>query len=240
MTGGIPAELGDLSNLEVLSLGRNQLTGSIPPELADLSNLRRLNLWGNRLTGPIPPELTGLANLRELYLEENELTGCIPGGLRTVADHDLQKVGLPYCDLLLSGLTLSPGSLVPAFDPYRTEYSASVGLSPVTMTVDAANDHDATIQFLDESDVVLADADNTLEGFQVEFGGGTAYIKIRVLSQDGQAIHTYVVTNLGNRYDANDNGAIERDEVITAIKDYFGEVITRDEVVEVIKLYFSG
>lgn len=36
------------------------------------------------------------------------------------------------------------------------------------------------------------------------------------------------------------NGAIQRDEVIEAVKDYFAEVITREEVVEVVKLYFAG
>ena len=84
------------------------------------------------------------------------------------------------------------------------------------------------------------DADNTLEGFQVEFGAGVPAIKIRVVSKDNQATHTYTITDLGNRYDANDNGAIERDEVISAIKDYFGDLITREETIEVIKLYFSS
>ena len=40
-------------------------------------------------------------------------------------------------------------------------------------------------------------------------------------------------------YDANDNGTIERDEVILAIKDYFADAISRDEVIEIIKYYFS-
>ena len=40
-------------------------------------------------------------------------------------------------------------------------------------------------------------------------------------------------------YDANGNQTIERDEVVLAIKDYFGGTITRDDVVTVIKLYFT-
>ena len=84
------------------------------------------------------------------------------------------------------------------------------------------------------------DADRTLAGFQVEFGAGVPAIKIRVVSQDNQATHTYTITDLGNRYDANDDRAIQRDEVITAIKDYFNDVITREETIEVIKLYFSS
>ena len=240
LTGPIPAGLGDLSNLRTLRLDHNQLTGGMPTELSGLVNLESLYLYDNRLTGPIPSELGGLSNLRSLYLSANQLTGCVPEGLREVADNDLDELGLPFCDVLLSDLAVSPGSLVPAFDPDRTGYSASVGLSPVTVTVAATNDHAATFQFLDDNDLLLVDADNTLEGFQVEFGAGVPAIKIRVDSQDDKATHTYTITDLGNRYDANDDRVIQRDEVITAIKDYFNDVITREETIEVIKLYFSS
>ena len=199
-----------------------------------------LALGGKGLTGSIPAGLGSLRNLDSLLLAPNQLTGCVPLGLRDVARNDLDELGLPFCDVLLSGLAVSPGSLVPQFDAHRTDYSASVGLSPVTVTLDPTNDHGATLQFLDENDAEVADADTALLGFQVEFGAGVPAIKIRVVSQDNQATHTYIVTDLGNRYDANDNGAIERDEVITAIKDYFNDVITREETIEVIKLYFSS
>ena len=199
-----------------------------------------LALGGKGLTGSIPAGLGSLRNLDSLLLAPNQLTGCIPKGLRDVADNDLDELGLPYCDVLLSGLTVSPGSLVPQFDPYRTDYSAVVGLLPVRVTVIPTNDHDATFLFLDENDVEVADADNTLEGFQVEFGAGVPAIKIRVVSQDDQATHTYTITDLGNRYDANNDRVIQRDEVISAIKDYFNGLIARQETIEVIKLYFSS
>ena len=240
LIGEIPPELGDLSNLQLMEIWSNQLSGEIPAELGNLTNLQWLGLSYNQLSGEIPPELGGLANLTDLYLAFNRLTGCIPEGLRYVAANDLHKIGLPYCDVLLSALTVSPGSLVPQFDPYRTEYSASVGLSPVTVTVKPTNDHGATFQFLDDNDLVLVDADRTLAGFQVEFSAGTPAIKIRVVLQDSQEIRTYIVTDLGNRYDTNDDRVIQRDEVISAIKDYFNDLITREEAIEVIKLYFSG
>jgi len=40
------------------------------------------------------------------------------------------------------------------------------------------------------------------------------------------------------RYDANEDGIIEKSEVIDAVKDYFDDVITREQAIEVIKLYF--
>ena len=78
LNGGIPPELGGLSNLTELGLYGNQLTGEIPPELGGLSNLTGLVLDGNQLTGEIPPELGRLSNLMHLFLSGNQLTGEIP------------------------------------------------------------------------------------------------------------------------------------------------------------------
>ena len=75
LTGPIPPELGNLSNLTELVFLYNELTGPIPPELGNLSNLTSLDLRNNQLTGPIPPELANLANLTFLNLSTNQLTG---------------------------------------------------------------------------------------------------------------------------------------------------------------------
>ena len=53
-------------------------------------------------------------------------------------------------------------------------------------------------------------------------------------------VNTSTLGPLGDRYDADGNGSIERDEVIAAIRDYFNNLITRDDVIAVIRLYFSG
>ena len=86
LSGEIPPELGNLSNLKVMRLGgyqlsirlRNQLSGEIPPELGNLRNLERLGLEGNQLSGEIPPELGNLRNLWLLTLDINQLSGEIP------------------------------------------------------------------------------------------------------------------------------------------------------------------
>ena len=131
-------------------------------------------------------------------------------GSRDVAENDLDEVGLPFCDVLLSGLTVSPGMLVPQFDPYRTAYSASVGLSPVTVTLIPANEHNATFQFLDENDIAFVDADDTLEGFQVDFGADVVTVRIKVISPDNLANYTYTIVDLGGKYDDDDDGTIQR------------------------------
>ncbi len=94
LTGAIPAELGDLSGLELLDLSRNELTGTIPPELGNLTNLQKLYLFYNQLAGPIPAELGNLSSLTELVLHNNQLTGPIPpelGNLSSVRQLDLAR-----------------------------------------------------------------------------------------------------------------------------------------------------
>ena len=86
LTGEIPAELGDLTNLEGLYLSFNQLTGGIPAELGDLTNLEVLDLFNNQLTGEIPAELGDLTNLEGLGLFSNQLTGEIPAELGSLTN----------------------------------------------------------------------------------------------------------------------------------------------------------
>ena len=50
-TGFIPTEFGDLTNLELLDLKRNQLDGAIPTEMGKLVKLRSLELAMNSLDG---------------------------------------------------------------------------------------------------------------------------------------------------------------------------------------------
>ena len=86
LSGLIPSELGNLSNLRLLHLSFNNLSGSIPSELGNLSNLKSLYLDGNGLSGSIPSELGNLSNLRGLYLDDNNLSGEIPSSLGNLSN----------------------------------------------------------------------------------------------------------------------------------------------------------
>ena len=81
LRGEIPPGLGNLVNLERLYLNYNALGGEIPPELGRLGNLERLGLRKNVLEGEIPPELGEMSKLERLYLDANRLTGALPSEL---------------------------------------------------------------------------------------------------------------------------------------------------------------
>ena len=57
---------------------------------------------------------------------------------------------------------------------------------------------------------------------------------------------TIAVTNvglgspLGDAYDADGNEAVDRDEILAAVVDYFADRITKEEAIAVIRLYFAG
>ena len=103
--GGIPDEVGTLTNLKTLHLDGNNLHGEIPPEIGNLANLQALLLADNRLTGKIPTELAMLEKLANISLSGNVLEGCIPDALKDIAKHDLAMIersdsntdGLPLC-----------------------------------------------------------------------------------------------------------------------------------------------
>ena len=108
LTGEIPAELGNLTNLTHLDLPYNQLTGGIPAELGSLTNLTHLDLPYNQLTGGIPAWLGNLTNLEGLWLQRNQLTGEIPGELGNLTN--LEWLYL-FSNQLTGGIPAELGSL---------------------------------------------------------------------------------------------------------------------------------
>ncbi len=115
LTGSLPAELGNLSELVDLAFYDNQLTGTIPPELGNLSVLNLLNFRNNSLTGLIPPELGQLNGLESLSLDRNNLYGTVPSELSnlhptlisSIIIENNQLIGeLPHSFTRLTGLDI--------------------------------------------------------------------------------------------------------------------------------------
>ncbi len=96
-------------NGRVIQLGilLNNLRGTIPPEIGNLTKLEVLSLGNNHLSGVIPQELGRLTNLRTVYLGYprspidstiyNQFTGCVPDELRYLRHDDFYKQGLSFC-----------------------------------------------------------------------------------------------------------------------------------------------
>ena len=174
-----------------LVLPQQGLTGTIPAALGRLSMLTEMDLRNNQLTGEIPTELGEHTSLQELYLSGNQLTGCIPEALRDVSTSDLDELSLPYCDVLLDALAISPGSLIPAFDPYLIDYVVLTSSSRVTVT--PISEKGATIRFLDQNENEITDVDGSLDDHQVDLETPITDIMIVVTSLDGRTTHIYTL-----------------------------------------------
>jgi Leucine-rich repeat (LRR) protein len=89
VTGVLPTQLGDLTELTILSIagskGGGGITGSLPPSISNLVNLAHFELSGNTIA-TLPPELFTLTNLTHIILRDNRLTGVIPSGFNNLVN----------------------------------------------------------------------------------------------------------------------------------------------------------
>ncbi|KAG2687690.1 hypothetical protein I3760_09G063300 [Carya illinoinensis] len=92
--GGIPPELGNLTNLEVMWLTDCNLVGEIPDSLGRLKKLADLDLALNALHGPIPRSLTELSSVVQIELYNNSLSGGFPSGMSNLTALRLLDVSM--------------------------------------------------------------------------------------------------------------------------------------------------
>ncbi|CAI9782097.1 unnamed protein product [Fraxinus pennsylvanica] len=78
LSGQIPRELGNMTNLTYMNLEANEFSGPIPPELGKLMNLKTLILSANQLIGNMPASFSRLTNLIDFRISYNSLSGPIP------------------------------------------------------------------------------------------------------------------------------------------------------------------
>ncbi|CAN4098743.1 unnamed protein product [Withania somnifera] len=93
LSGPLPVEIGNLTNLVALDISNNKLSGEIPHSLESCSSLEILYLQGNFFEGTIPP-LNNLKNIQYFDLSRNNLSGNIP---RSITKHvSLRNLNLSF------------------------------------------------------------------------------------------------------------------------------------------------
>ena len=147
-----------------------------------------------------------------------------------------------------------PAPVAPRFvDGFRTTRAVAENAragDAVGEAVSAAHPDDLAITYsLSGADASLFTVDeetgqiSVREG--VELALGTTYT-VNLTATDSAGFGAIVIVMIEvteasfSPYDLNGNDAIERDEVIMAIRDYFSGEITKGDVIELIKLYFAG
>lgn len=78
LTGEFVAEIGSITQLEVIWIYNNGLTGNIPDEIENLTGLLALDLVGNEMSGALPTNVVSIEGLLVLNLGENGFDGEIP------------------------------------------------------------------------------------------------------------------------------------------------------------------
>ena len=91
LSGEIPESIGKLTNLTQLSLSNNLLSGNLPESLGNLSNLTLLDLSNNNLLGSIPNSVAELSALYTLSADSNSFSGSIPDGLCNIENLDISN-----------------------------------------------------------------------------------------------------------------------------------------------------
>lgn len=142
LSGTLPSEIGNLTNLESLMLEGNNISGQIPTEMGKLSKLVSLDLSNNHLSGPIPQSLGQLQSLTYLRLNNNSLSGPFPTWLVTID-------GLDYLDLSYNNLSgRVPRSSARTFNVAGNPYLCGVdhqcpGEPPTPLSVPPDGSHEA-------------------------------------------------------------------------------------------------
>lgn len=81
LSGMLPDELGNLSEIKNLFISYNQITGQIPASVGELQKLEMLWAQYNSFSGQIPSTIGGMDSLKTFNISHNGFSGSLPEGL---------------------------------------------------------------------------------------------------------------------------------------------------------------
>ena len=200
LIGPVPAELGNLANLEWLDLSANALTGPVPAELGNLANLQQLILWRNPLTGSLPQSLTRLSRLTVLVISE---TGaCAPADAEFQAWLETIDFSGATCNRPPEPVgTVPPQALAesgPALGVSMEAYFSDPDDDPLTYA--ATSSHEGAVTAFASGDTV----------WLVPGSAGTATVTVTAQDPDGlSATQTMAVTTDASAGPQSDREVLE-------------------------------
>ncbi|KAJ8427169.1 hypothetical protein Cgig2_024701 [Carnegiea gigantea] len=128
LSGTLPPDLPQLSNLEILSIQNNFLSGTVPA-LANMSSLQEVYLDWNAFSGVGDPFLVGLPNLQTFSIENNPLsTWTIPLTLADSSGLQAFRAG----NTSLSGPIPDIFKSLPSLTTLRLSYNNLTGFLPAS------------------------------------------------------------------------------------------------------------
>uniref|UniRef100_A0A0D9WEG6 non-specific serine/threonine protein kinase n=1 Tax=Leersia perrieri TaxID=77586 RepID=A0A0D9WEG6_9ORYZ len=93
LSGPLPKELGNLTNLLSLGISFNNYSGQLPEELGNMTNLQQMRASDNEFTGKIPDYLGSMPNLEDMAFQGNSFEGPIPESLSNLTKLTRLRIG---------------------------------------------------------------------------------------------------------------------------------------------------
>ena len=202
--------------------------------------------------------MSNLTKLERLSLSQNMLTGCIPEAWRDITESDVLELALPFCTVdLNTAPVFSDSESNPITEAGRSVVENTAAGENVGAPVAATDNNDNTLTYaLDGTDAANFDIDpltgqlmtkealdyETKDSYEVtvtatdpEGASGMITVTITITNEDEES-------TLLERYDKDRDGKISKDELFTAIDDYFDydDRLTLAEIYELVDLYFDS
>uniref|UniRef100_A0A0E0AS38 non-specific serine/threonine protein kinase n=1 Tax=Oryza glumipatula TaxID=40148 RepID=A0A0E0AS38_9ORYZ len=93
LSGPLPKELGNLTNLISLGISLNNFTSNLPEELGNLTKLEQMYIDSSGFSGPFPSTISKLKKLKILWISDNDFTGKIPDFIGSLTNLEDLRIG---------------------------------------------------------------------------------------------------------------------------------------------------
>ena len=236
ITGPIPPELGNCSNLERIDIIVTNISGEIPSSFSNLTKLSRCVMFRNNLEGTFPSFLLELP-LEEIDLGDNNFTGNIPSNISDLS-------GLTYLDLSrnnfvgevpatisqltkLSTLHLRENMLVGNVESWLNNnfklYYLSLSANDFTGSIRSSMFHPEDIVFLDFDQTNIDYIENLEELTSLQrISCGETKLNFSDIDRHASIVHLFQLFDFQNRL-TRDSITLEENQELIVLSDVDGE-----------------